>query len=67
LGVIPAQLAAFGQQRHRVHQVLQRDDAHQALIFDYRDNAEIARGEFAEGGGQRFLPGRDFNNLFITA
>ena len=43
-----AQLAAFGQQSHRVHQVLQGDDSHQPLIFHDRNDAQVARGQFAE-------------------
>src|ERR1700732_5490044 len=64
LGVerFPAQFAAFGEQRHRVHQVLQRDNADQMLFVDNRNDAEIVRGELAEGGGERLLLGGNFEN-----
>ena len=47
--LFPLQFAGFCQQRHGVHQVLQRDDADQALVFDDGDDAGIAGGKFAEG------------------
>src|SRR5260370_9213830 len=64
LGVqrFPAQFAAFGEQRHRVHQVLQRDNPDQMLFVDNRNDAEIVRGELAEGGGERLLLGGNFEN-----
>ena len=46
-----------------MHQILQRDDAHQPLILDHRNDAEIARREFSEGGSQRFLPRGDFEEF----
>src|SRR5208282_4300585 len=52
----------FGQQRHGVHQVLQSDDSDQKLIVDDGNDAEIARGELAEGGGERLLLGGDVEN-----
>ena len=54
---LPAQLAAFGEQGHRVHQVLQRDDSHQLLIFHDRNNAEVARVQLPESRRQRFPAG----------
>ena len=49
-----AELSAFRQQRHGVHQILQGDDSHQALVFYYRNDAEIFSGQLAEGGSQGF-------------
>ena len=48
-GFVTAEFAAFGQQRHGVHQILQGHDADQTLVFDYGNDAGIAGGEFAEG------------------
>jgi hypothetical protein len=45
------ELPALGQQRHGVHQVLECNDPDQALFVDYRDETEVAGGQFAEGGG----------------
>ena len=39
-------------------QILQCDDAHQPLILDHRDDAEITLRELAECRGQRLLPCR---------
>jgi hypothetical protein len=46
---VPLQFAAFGQQSHGVHQVLQGDDADEALVFNHRDDAGIAGRELAKG------------------
>src|SRR5260370_12926795 len=48
LGVqrFPAQFAAFGEQRHRVHQVLHRYNPDQMLFVANRLDPEIVRGEF---------------------
>src|SRR5208282_31493 len=64
LGVerFPSQFAAFGQERHGVHKVLQGDDSDQLLFVDNRNDAEIARGELAESGGERLLFGGHVEN-----
>jgi hypothetical protein len=43
-----AQLAAFRQQGHGVHQVLQGDDTHQPLIFHHGNDTKVAGSEFAK-------------------
>src|SRR5450755_4723960 len=57
---IPPQLPALRQQRHGVHEVLQRHNAYQALIFHYRDEAEVAGGELAKCGRERLFLLRHF-------